>query len=72
MEDIKPWWQSKTIWSSIVGAAATFAALIFHKSVSVADQAVIVDVVLALISGVGMLIAIYGRTVAKAQIGGSK
>jgi hypothetical protein len=69
MEDVKSWWQSRTIWGSIVGVAATIVSLVFHKTVSAADQSAIVDVILTLIGSAGALYAIYGRIVATTQIG---
>lgn len=72
MEDAKSWWQSRTIWGAIVGVVATAASLLFHKTVSAADQSAIVDVILTLISSAGTLYAIYGRVVATTQIGTTK
>ena len=66
--DTKKWWESKTVLSSLVVVLATIAGMA-GVQIDLADQAAIVDLVFAIITGVAGLIAIYGRITAKATIG---
>lgn len=66
--DTKKWWESKTVLSSLVVVLATIADMA-GVQIDLADQAAIVDLVFAIITGVAGLIAIYGRITAKTTIG---
>ena len=67
--DSKTWWQSKTIWGSMIGGVAVVVSLVFHRSISPADQSAIVDVVMTLVGAAGSILAIYGRVTATTTIG---
>ena len=67
--DTKNWWQSKTIWGSIIGGAALVVSLLFHKTISPADQSNIVDIIMTLVGAAGSAFAIYGRVVSTTAIG---
>jgi hypothetical protein len=64
MDDNKVWWQSKTVWGSVLAFLAT-ALSFFGVSLDVGFQAEIVNFLMALI-GAGL--AIYGRFVASAPL----
>ncbi len=67
MDELKPLIESKTFW----GAAAAIAAGALglgHYTLSPADAAHAVDLIVSIVSGVGGLIAIYGRVVASKRI----
>jgi hypothetical protein len=63
MDTTKPWYSSKTIWASLIGAIATVLGL-FH--VEVADF--VTPVVESIVTLIMLAIAIYGRVTASAQI----
>lgn len=63
----KPWYQSKTILGAGVTVAASLVALL-GVEVSAADQAALTDSLLAIASGMGGAVAIYGRVKASGSI----
>lgn len=68
MTDLKPWWQSKTLWGAIVtliSAALGLAGLDIADS----DRAVLVDLLTSLGAATGGVIAIIGRISARNRIG---
>ena len=73
MDDNKPWYQSKTIWGSLI-MLASLALPAFglvsltpdQQSMMVNNIVGVVDAVLGLIGGI---LAIYGRFTAKTTIG---
>ena len=67
--DPKNWWQSKTIWGSIIGGAAVIVSLVFHRTISPADQSAIVDVIMTIVGAAGSAFAIYGRVTTTTTIG---
>ena len=68
MNEVKPWYTSKTIWGGIVAMVASVAGILGY-GVPVAEQAALVDS-LALVGGAaGGLLAIFGRIVSKGKIG---
>ena len=68
MNQTKPWWTSKTIIASVV-AVVGIAIRLGGYELAEADQAVVTDVVGTLMTGVGSLVAIWGRMVATKPIG---
>jgi lysylphosphatidylglycerol synthetase-like protein (DUF2156 family) len=68
MEPVKAWYHSRTIWASIVTVAAAGAALL-GLPVGAAEQAMLADTILQLVTAIGGLAAIFGRVVAKSRIG---
>ena len=65
---IKTWVSSKGVWGGII-AAAGGALSLGHYTLSPTDAAHAVDAVTGIISGIGGLVAIYGRVVASKKIG---
>jgi uncharacterized membrane protein HdeD (DUF308 family) len=74
MSDTSAWWQSKTIWASLVGVLAGLLAVLTHNKVQIlpADQEQIVTLIMSLVGIVTGILAIYGRVTANTQIGSSK
>lgn len=71
MDEVKPLLASKTFWGAIIGVLAAGAGL-FHYTITPADQASIIDLIVGVSGIAGSLIAIYGRIVASKQIGSVK
>ena len=68
MTDIKPWWQSKTLWGAIVtlGSAALGLA---GLDILDTDREALIELLTSLGAAIGGLIAIFGRITAKNRIG---
>ena len=64
-----PWYQSHAIWGSLVAIAAPVAGLIGY-SMSAEDQTTLVAALVGIGSGIGGLIALYGRLTTTRQIKG--
>ena len=64
MEDLKPWWTSKAIWTGVIGSAWGVAASLGLLPAGL-SQADVLTVVLA-ITGIG---GVVFRKTAKARIG---
>lgn len=68
MENVKQWWQSKTMWAGIVTLVIGILG-----STGLADlegqQDVIVERIMNIVTGIGGLIVLYGRATAKSEIG---
>ena len=68
MTDIKPWWQSKTLWGAIV--TITSAALgLAGLDLGDADRETLVELLTSLGAAFGGVIAFVGRISAKNRIG---
>ena len=68
MTDIKPWWQSKTLWGAIVtlgSAALGLAGLDLGET----DREALIELLTSLGAALGGVIAIFGRVTAKSRIG---
>ena len=68
MTDMKPWWQSKTLWGAIVtitSATLGFAGLELGE----ADAEALTGLLTSLGAAIGGIIAIVGRLKAKSRIG---
>lgn len=63
MEDMKTWYQSKTVWGALIAVAA---ALLHAGGFELAadSQAELADIAVTLAGAAGGLLAIYGRVVA--------
>jgi hypothetical protein len=68
MEGFKGFFESKAVWGGIVALVSAGASAL-HYSVSAADAANAVELFTAIATGIGSLIAIYGRVVATKKIG---
>lgn len=67
MNDIKNWWQSKTIWGGIITVVAV-ALGAFGYTLSGDDQIVLVEIVSTIGGAIGGLLAIYGRVKASKAV----
>ncbi len=69
MLEMKPWYQSKTVWGALIAIAAP---LLGHAGLQVggAEQAEIADALTTLAGTVGGLLALYGRLTATKGVGG--
>lgn len=67
MNDVKNWWQSKTIWGGIITVLAV-ALGAFGYTLSGDDQSALVEIVSAIGGAVGGLLAIYGRVKASKAV----
>ena len=63
----KPWWESRTIWASVIAVAAVIAGY-FRFEIVEADQAALVDAITSIVGAVAGVIAIYTRATAKASL----
>lgn len=68
MEGTTPWWQSRTIWGSVVAIAASIAG-IFGLNFDASLQSQLIDIILAIVGAIGGALAFYGRVVATKKIG---
>jgi uncharacterized membrane protein len=66
---IKPWWQSKSIWGSIVSVAALVASALLGVNIDASTQAEVVNIILTITGAAGGALAVYGRVVADKAIG---
>ncbi|MGB7286201.1 MAG: hypothetical protein WBC71_04645 [Salaquimonas sp.] len=60
MVEEKPWYESKTIWGSLIAVAAALSATI-GISIDQAAQAELASILVQLVGAAGSLLAIYGR-----------
>ena len=67
MQDTKPWWQSRAIWSALVAVLAG-AASVWGYSVSAADQQQVVELVTGVAAALGGIGALVGRVMATHQL----
>ncbi|HWU62462.1 MAG TPA: hypothetical protein VN112_10605 [Ensifer sp.] len=67
MEDMKTWYQSRTIWGGIIAITASLAHAGGY-SISVADQGQLADAALSLAGTVGGLVAVWGRMKATSKV----
>ncbi len=66
MDEIKPWYTSKTVWASFVGALSTFLALF---GINIGDlSAGLTDQILGVVTLISTVVAIYSRIVATKQL----
>jgi hypothetical protein len=68
MNELKPLVESKTFWGAVMSLAGSGLAA-GHYTLTPADAASAVDIIVSIISGIGGLVAIYGRVVASKKIG---
>ncbi len=68
MNEVKTLAQSRTFWGAVMSLTGSALAGA-HYTLTPADAASAVDIVVSFISGVGGLMAIYGRVKASKQIG---
>lgn len=68
MNDIKPWWQSKTLWGAIVTIASAGLGLA-GLDLGNGDREALIELLTSLGAALGGVIAIFGRITAKNRIG---
>ncbi|SOE17460.1 hypothetical protein SAMN05877838_2359 [Hoeflea halophila] len=68
MIDIKPWWQSKTLWGAIVTIGSAALGLLGYE-LGDADREALTGLLTSLGAALGGVIAIIGRIQAKDRIG---
>ena len=67
MTDIKPWWQSRTLWGAVVTIVSAILGLA-GVELGEADRGSLVELLASLGAAVGGVIAILGRLQAKQRI----
>ena len=68
MTDMKPWWQSKTLWGAIVAIASSALGLA-GLELGEADAETLTGLLTSLGAAIGGIVAIVGRLKAKSRIG---
>lgn len=68
MPDIKPWWQSKTLWGAIVTLVSSALGLA-GLDIGDADRQALAELLTSLGAALGGVVAIAGRIAAKHRIG---
>lgn len=68
MTDMKPWWQSKTLWGAIVAIASSALGLAGFEFTE-ADAEALTGLLTSIGAALGGIIAIVGRLKAKSRIG---
>jgi hypothetical protein len=68
MNEVKALTQSKTFWGAVMALVGSGLSA-GHYTLSAADAATAVDIVVSIVSGVGGLVAIIGRVKASKKIG---
>ncbi|VVT18483.1 hypothetical protein [Hoeflea sp. EC-HK425] len=68
MTDIKPWWQSKTLWGAIVTIGSAVLGLT-GLDLGETDREALTGLLTSLGAAIGGMIAIFGRIKAKNRIG---
>lgn len=67
MDETKAWWQSRTVWAGLVALFAGVAGMVGYVIDSDMQES-IVALATGIVSGIGGLLAIYGRIKASKQI----
>ncbi len=68
-DDIKAWYQSKTVWGALIAIGAS-ALRMRGIDLGLAEQGQLADAATSIAGSLGGLLAIYGRISAKKSIGG--
>jgi hypothetical protein len=68
MTETKPWYQSRTIWASLVTVGAGLAGVV-GLQVDGLDNSTLTDTLLQLVTAISGLVSIFGRLSAKNRIG---
>ncbi|MEM5494008.1 hypothetical protein [Hoeflea sp. AS16] len=68
MTDMKPWWQSKTLWGAVVTIVSAVLGLT-GLDLAEADREALTGLLTSLGAGLGGVIAIMGRIRARNRIG---
>ena len=68
MTETKPWYQSRTIWASLVTVGAALAGVV-GLPVDGLDNSTLTDTLLQLVTAIAGLVSIFGRLSARNRIG---
>ncbi|MAY60931.1 MAG: hypothetical protein CML29_01855 [Rhizobiales bacterium] len=68
MNETKAWYQSKSVWGSII-TIASMVATVAGSPIAPADQQSLITLTTTAAGSVGAIIALVGRLVAKNRIG---
>jgi hypothetical protein len=68
MTETKPWYQSRTIWASLVTVSTGLAGVV-GLPVDGLDNSALTDTLLQLVTSIAGLVSILGRLSAKDRIG---
>ena len=68
MNDTKAWYQSKSVWGSIITIGSMVAAIV-GTPITPADQQMLITLTTTAAGSVGALVSLVGRLVAKDRIG---
>ena len=68
MTDIKPWWQSKTLWGALVTLCSAALGLT-GLDLGEADREALTGLLTSLGAAIGGIVAIFGRLRARSRIG---
>jgi hypothetical protein len=66
-EDVKAWYQSRTIWGALIAILASLANAA-GLEVTAGDEGELADLVVSAVGTVGGLIALYGRISARRRV----
>ncbi|MDQ0454274.1 hypothetical protein [Rhizobium paknamense] len=69
MNETKPWYGSRAVWGALVAIAAG-GLQVAGIDLGLAEQGQMADLLMALASAVGGLVALYGRLAARSAITG--
>lgn len=67
MDDTKKWFQSRSVWASIIAVVA-IAANALGQTISPEDQTGLIDGIFGIVAAGSSLAAIWGRLVAKKSL----
>ena len=68
MNELKPWYLSRTIWASLVTVAVAGGGLA-GVALESGDEAALTETIIQLVTAVSGAVALFGRIVAKSRIG---
>jgi dihydrodipicolinate synthase/N-acetylneuraminate lyase len=63
----KKWYKSKAVWGGLIAVLAAIASA-FGYAISPEEQDTIIEAVIAVVGGVGGVLAVYGRVKADSTI----
>ncbi|MBN9054554.1 MAG: hypothetical protein BGO06_04275 [Shinella sp. 65-6] len=67
MNDVKAWYQSRTVWGALIAILASLAHAI-GVEVTAGDQAELADLLVAAVGAAGGLMALVGRILASRRV----
>ncbi|UPA25377.1 hypothetical protein [Shinella oryzae] len=68
MNDVKAWYQSRTVWGALIAILASFAHALGIE-VTAGDEGELADLIVAAVGVVGGLVALVGRLSARRRVG---